>query len=240
MRLSIIIPTLNEASVIRRSLTHAWQMCPHEVVVIDGGSVDETRSIANETASKCIVTAAGRGIQLHAGAKAATGDVLLFLHADSWLEAVAAKQINDVLSDAKVAWGAFRQCIDAEGRLYRLLESGNALRARRLQLPYGDQAIFVRRSVYEQVGGFANLPLMEDVDLSKRLQAIGHPALLNGPLHLSARRWQQNGIVRQTIRNWALLVAWRVGVSPERLVQWYRPHFSSRDSRDSQHADRSV
>ena len=123
--------------------------------------------------------------------------------------------------------GAFSQRIDAGGLAFRLLEWGNARRARWLGLPYGDQAIFVRREAFFAAGGFPDVPLMEDVLLMQRLRRRAWPLLLPGPVHVSARRWQRHGVVRQTIRNWALLAAFASGISPERLARYYRRHDES-------------
>lgn len=226
LRLSIVIPTLNEQANVALAVQRAWGLQPLEVIVADGGSTDETATIASAEGARVVHSSAGRGTQLNAGAIEASGDVLLFLHADTWLEPVAAQQIAAALTSPQTVWGAFYQAIDATGWKYRALERGNAYRARRIGLPYGDQAIFVRRQVFVAAGGFPDQPLMEDVDLSRRLRAQTMPALLDGPLHTSARRWQRQGVIRQTARNWAFLVLWRLGVSPTRLARWYRPHNS--------------
>jgi len=224
MQLSIIIPALNEASGIALALERAWALKPHEVIVVDGQSGDGTAVMASSTASRVLSCPAGRARQQNLGAQAAAGDVLLFLHADNWLAADGPRQIEAALSDPKVGWGAFRQQIDARGLLFRLLESGNAWRAGWRGMPYGDQGIFIRREFFKRVGGFPDVPIMEDVLLARALRRIVRPVLLPGPLHVSPRRWQKHGVVRQTLRNWTLLTAQRLGVSPERLARYYRPH----------------
>ncbi len=224
LRLSIIIPTLNEASVIRAAVERAWRLNPCEVIVSDGGSRDGTTGLANDAGAVVVTGSAGRGLQLNAGAAVATGDLLLFLHADTWLDPAAATQLADALAESRIQWGAFRQRIDATGWRYRALEAGNAWRARRWRTPYGDQAMFVCRSVFDRVGKFPEQPIMEDVDLSRRLRRLSPPELLSGPVHISARRWKRNGVVRQTVQNWTLLALWRLGFSPTTLLRWYRPH----------------
>lgn len=223
MSLSVIIPTLNEANHLRRCVQSAQTAGATEILVADGGSCDETVCLAEELGARVIASATGRGTQLNAGATAATGEVLLFLHADNWLPKAAGEQIAKALRDESVHHGAFRQTIDAHGFKYRWLERGNAFRARVLATPYGDQAMFARRASIETAGGFPDQPLMEDVALARKLRKLGRPVLLDGPLGVSARRWQQQGVVRQTLRNWMIVTAWGLGVSPERLVRWYRP-----------------
>ncbi len=205
MTISIIIPTLNEAALVTQAVARAWETSPHEVLVADGGSDDGTVEAAGAAGASVVEAPRGRASQQNAAARRATGDVLLFLHADTWLSADGMRQIEQALADRDVECGAFRQWIDAKGRLYRWLERGNGWRAAHRGLPYGDQGIFVRRGVFEEVGGFPELRLMEDLFLMKRLRRRSRPVLLPGPLHVSARRWQRYGILRQTARNWLLL-----------------------------------
>ena len=134
-------------------------------------------------------------------------------------------QITEVLKSPAVQYGAFRQAIDAPGRIYRWLEWGNAVRVRWLKLPYGDQGIFIRRTLFEKFGGFPEVPLMEDWLLARRLRRMAAATLLPGPLYVSARRWQRHGVVRQTMRNWSLVAAASLGVSPARLARYYLPHY---------------
>ncbi len=148
----------------------------------------------------------------------------MFLHADTWLAPAGLVQIEAALADERVLCGAFQQQIDAEEPLYRWLERGNAWRALRRGLPYGDQGIFIRRSVFLEQGGFPELQLMEDVMFMRQLRRRTRPVLLRGPLHVSARRWQRHGVIRQTARNWLLLAAARLGVHPNRLARFYKPH----------------
>ena len=224
MRFSVVIPALNEAAVIRRAALSAWEAGASEVIVADGGSDDETAALA--AACGCRVTGApcGRASQQNAGAHLATSDVLLFLHADGVLAPQVGGQLDDALSRRRAVWGAFRQRIEAPHWIYRWLETGNAQRVMWLGMPYGDQALFVRRQVYHELGGFAQVPLMEDVLLSQRLRRRSWPVLLSGPVYVSPRRWQRAGVIRQTVRNWLLVTAFSCGVSPQRLAAWYRRH----------------
>jgi len=158
---------------------------------------------------------------MNAGAAASRGDVLLFLHADNWLAPDAADQVRRAVAEANVLGGAFLQRIDADGWRYRMLERGNAWRVERLWMPYGDQGIFMRRETFARLGGFPEVRLMEDLLLMRRFRCLSRPVLLPGPLHVCARRWQQRGVIRQTLRNWLLLTAERLGVSPDRMARFY-------------------
>jgi rSAM/selenodomain-associated transferase 2 len=219
---SIVIPALNEAALIADSVTSALATGPHEVIVADGGSSDDTASLARAAGAIVVSCLPGRAAQQNAGARAACGDVLLFLHADTRLAAGGLSQIDAALAHVHIGCGAFRQAIQAKGWPYRLLEHGNAWRAAHRGLPYGDQGIFVRRGLFEEVGGFPNVQLMEDVLLMRRLRRHTRPVLLPGPLYVSARRWLRRGVICQTLRNWTLLAAARLGVHPDRLARYYR------------------
>ena len=223
MKVSVVIPALNEESNIARAIASGWAAGADEVVVADGGSVDQT--IANcDGATSVTQCAAGRALQMNAGVEVADGDVIVFLHADNWFAENSLSQMRECLSDGRVVGGSFRQRIEADGARYRLLEWGNAFRAKWLRLPYGDQAIFVRRKDFDELGGFPEIPLMEDVTLMRALRKRGRLALLDGPVHISARRWQKHGVVRQTMRNWWILTKHRLGADPHDLVQYYRRH----------------
>src|SRR5262249_13127810 len=221
VRTSIIIPTLNEEAVIGTAIERARRLLPAEIIVVDGGSDDGTVAAAN-SADQLLTAPRGRASQQNAGAATGSGDVLLFLHADCWLEPGSLEQIVAAMDDPLCIGGCFRQRIDAEGRRFRWLERGNALRVKWWWLAYGDQGIFVRREVFHQVGGFPPLALMEDLYLMKRLRE-GCLALLDGPIHVSARRWEKHGVFGQTARNWWLTLLAQLGVSPNRLARFY-PH----------------
>ncbi|MEX2120095.1 MAG: TIGR04283 family arsenosugar biosynthesis glycosyltransferase [Pirellulales bacterium] len=223
MRVSIIIPALNEEPNIRQAAERAWQTGAGEVIVVDGGSHDATAEAAREAGCRVLAGRRGRGAQQNLGARAAAGDVLLFLHADCWLAPHGLAQIARALDDRRQAAGAFEQRIEADGLLFRLLERGNAWRVRRRGLAYGDQGIFVRRELFDQLNGFPEVALMEDLLFMKRLRRVVWPLLLAGPLHVSARRWQRHGVIRQTLRNSLLLAAARLGVPPDRLARYYAP-----------------
>jgi rSAM/selenodomain-associated transferase 2 len=195
------------------------------VVPPSGGEAEPGVDCAPANGTQSVPAALpGRALQQNLGAQQAAGEVLLFLHADTWLDPAGIDQLEQALLDPRLVGGAFQQHIEAAGGAYRLLEWGNALRVRRWGMAYGDQGIFVRRDSFERLGGFPNVKLMEDWLFLRKLRRTGRIVLLPGPLHISPRRWQKHGIVRQTLRNWCLVTAARLGVSPNRLARFYRRH----------------
>lgn len=217
--LSVVVPTLNAGAELASCL-EALQGAD-ELIVVDGGSADWTVATAGELGARVISTAAGRGIQLRAGAAAASGDWLLFVHADTILEpgwrAAVSKHIE--AQPDKAAY--FRLRLRAGNRRARLIERAVDWRCRLFAQPYGDQGLLVSRTLYDELGGFAPIPLMEDVDLVRRIGArrlVG----LDVAASTSAARWQQDGWAARSLRNLACLLLYRAGVSPERLVQLYR------------------
>ena len=206
MNVSVVIPCLNERHTVPQAVSSAWAAGADEVIVVDGGSRDGTWQCLQRLPCRAVRGPRGRAVQQNLGARLAQGDVLLFLHADCRLRAGAADQARRVLARFEhVVAGAFRQRILAPGVAFRLLELGNAVRALWLQCPFGDQALFIRRRVFEHLGGFPLVPLMEDVLLSRAAARLGPLVLLSGPVLVSPRRWLRCGIVRQTLTNWRLL-----------------------------------
>ncbi|MDA1052582.1 MAG: TIGR04283 family arsenosugar biosynthesis glycosyltransferase [Planctomycetota bacterium] len=224
MKVSVIIPALNEEASLARAARSAWKAGGDEVIVVDGGSADKTIEIAEVEGCHVIESTPGRAIQQNAGAAQAAGDVVLFLHADNVLSLPAIQQVRELLTNTETQFGAFKQQIDADGIAYRLLERGNAWRVRWLGLPYGDQAIFMRRGFFESLGRFPEVKLMEDLLLMKKARRNSWPRLLDGPVYIDARRWQRHGVARQTLRNWMLLTAYQLGWSPDSLASYYRRH----------------
>lgn len=227
LTVSVIIPAINEAARIERAVASAIAAGAEETIVVDGGSHDATPEKARRAGAKLIEATAGRAQQQNLGAAVASGQILLFLHADNWLGSEAIKQIRETVSaaaDQTPMWGALRQCIDAPGYRYRWLEAGNAWRVRRRGLPFGDQAIFIRKTLFESQGGFPEYQLMEDLLLAQRLRREHWPCLLPGPVHVDPRRWQTHGVLRQTWRNWRLQWQLARGANPDQLARQYRRH----------------
>jgi len=222
--ISVIIPALNEATCIAQAIRTAWDAGVDEVIVVDGHSFDATSKIARAHGATVLSSSAGRAIQQNVGARKAHGNVLLFLHADNWLNPFTGQQIRECFNDPKILGGAFQQCIDAPGYLYRLLEWGNAARLRWRGMAYGDQAIFMRRDTFEKLNRFPPVKIMEDVLLMRSFRQLARPILLPGPVHVHPRRWQQHGVIRQTLRNWSLRLAHAIGFSPDWLARFYPTH----------------
>jgi rSAM/selenodomain-associated transferase 2 len=235
MELSVIIPTLDEAARLATTLASIPEGT--EIVVSDGGSHDDTRAIAEAAGAIVVTGARGRASQMNRGAEAASGDALVFVHADcvlptGWLEA-----IGGALSDPDVVGGAFRLRIRNAGLALRLIAFGSNLRARFLRTPYGDQALFVRRVGFEQAGGFPEIPFMEDVAFVRRLRQAGRLALLPISVTTDPRHWERLGPARTTLLNWAAVVLYSFGVPAERLAPLY---FRLRSGRRNPAQDRPV
>ncbi len=223
--LSIIIPTLNAGKVLRptlRALASAVNV-PHEVIVADGGSIDETAAIASEGDAIFLETQRGRGRQLAAGAQMAAGDWLLFLHADTALQPGWGDAVCRFIVDPANVYcaGYFRFALDDTARAARLLEGCVRLRSRLLRLPYGDQGLLIGRTFYEQLGGYKMLPLMEDVDIVRRI-GRDRLQLLAATAVTSADKYRRDGYLLRPLRNMLLLVLYSMGVSPQYLSARYR------------------
>ena len=218
--ISVIIPTWREAPLIADAVACARRI-GDEVIVADGGSPDGTGATAEAAGARLVTSAKGRGPQLRAGAEAATGEVLLFLHADARLPAGARSAIHDALSDPGVIGGAFFLRFLPASWFTRLLEPSNDLRRRLTRRTYGDTAIFVRAEAYRRLGGFRPWPLMHDYELSGRLRRAGRWAYLREPsVWASARRFE--GRELRTLGLWlAIQGLYRLGVSPHRLARAY-------------------
>jgi rSAM/selenodomain-associated transferase 2 len=221
MKLSIIVPALNEADCIGETLKAAEHGVAQELIVVDGGSEDGTQAIVQAHDAHVITSPPGRGEQLQRGVEASTGDTLLFLHADSLLPTDYDRHIERVLSAVHVSGGAFRLSIRGGPPGTRIIERIVQFRSRVLQMPYGDQALFARRSAIEQVGGIPREPIMEDVMLVRRLKRIGRIGLADVPVQTSGRRWRKKGVILNTLQNQLTFLAFQFGVSPDTLWSLY-------------------
>ncbi len=221
-RLSVIIPTLNEELNLAATLESVGMTSGDlEVIVVDAGSTDQTLAIAQQYSCKVFVGNVGRANQMNAGAAIATGEHLLFLHADTRLPEGYRREIQRVL-DTHVACGAFPLKIDARGIALRLIESGVAFRSRYLQMPYGDQALFFRSVDFYEQSGFKQMMIMEDYELMVRTRKAGSIGLASHPVITSARRWKKRGILRTTLVNQLCVIAYRFGFSDKTIARLYR------------------
>ena len=220
-KISIIIPVLNEAKILEQTLCHLQsEFGSHELIIVDGGSTDGSVPIA-EKYGKVVTSVRGRAQQLNAGAAAASGDILTFLHADIWLESGALAAVETALTSGYVG-GGFRQKIDGKNILYRVIEIGGNLRGKYLKVFYGDSGIFLTRTDFEKIGGFPEVPILEEMEFSKNLCKLGKTTLVIPHIHISARRWETKGIVRTTVNNWLITLLYFLKFSPERLAKLYR------------------
>jgi len=223
--LSIIIPVLNEATNLERLLPHLAEVCPGaEVIVADGESGDGTAAVVGRFRGIRLVTSSqGRARQMNVGAHAANGETLLFLHADTRLPQGASAAIEEALQDPRVVGGRFDVHLDSPRPLLCLVGELMNLRSRLTGISTGDQALFVRRAIFEALGGYPDIPLMEDVEFTRRLKRTGRVAALAMRVTASARKWEREGILRTIFLMWTLRFLNFLGVSPARLHRWYYP-----------------
>jgi hypothetical protein len=219
--ISVIIPAVNEADRIEAALEVPLTTAEVETIVVDGGSSDATHAIASARGAKVISCEKGRARQMNAGARAAAGDILVFLHADSRLPRGFERFVRDVLSRPGVSAGAFRCEADRHFAGKRLMEALVNFRSMALGLPYGDQALFVTRAVFEKAGGFPDLPIMEDVEFVRRAKRFGRVAIAPAAVVTSARRWEEHGVLGTTLVNQLVVAGYALGVPPERLRGLY-------------------
>lgn len=221
-KISIIIPVLNEAENLESVINGIPKTENIEMIIVDGGSQDKTVEIAQGLGVKVIVTQRGRSLQMNAGAKIATGEILLFLHGDTQLPTEFEKDVRKIWVNSNIIAGAFQLKIDDFNRSLRIIEKTVFWRSKYLQMPYGDQAIFVKASTFWEVGGFPEQPIMEDFELIRRLNRLGKIEILSSSVITSGRRWQRLGVFKTTLINQFVVIGYYLGISPVKLSQWYR------------------
>ncbi|MEX0655135.1 MAG: TIGR04283 family arsenosugar biosynthesis glycosyltransferase [Phycisphaeraceae bacterium] len=237
-RISVIIPAINEAANLPAAIASARPSSCVEVIVVDGGSTDETSAVAKAHGASVITASPGRARQMNAGAEAARGDVLLFLHADTRLPFGYERQIEQVLAQPCGIAGAFPLAFDHVTPALRLIEAAANRRSRWRQLPYGDQAIFLRRETFSRMNGYRDLPVMEDFELVRRLRREGRIRLAPTAVITSARRCLHAGVWRTTWTHQCMILAWRLGIAPTRLARWrqHQVHPRMDNAASSDHA----
>lgn len=219
--ISIVIPTLNEEEYIADTLDRIMPLSYGEVIVVDGGSQDNTVEIAQDWGATVIPSRPSRGVQMNTGARAARGDILLFLHADTQLPQDYAESIRNAMQNMQKLGGYFRLKFAPTSFLLRIKERKIFWRTHYLKLPFGDQAYFVRASVFHQIGRFPGIPIMEDVEFIRNLRRLGETVFLKRPVLTSSRRFLRHGPTRTTWRNKVVFFGYLLGVSPERLAKFY-------------------
>ncbi len=220
-RLSVVIPVLNEAALIKQNLDYYHQLQDKhvELLFVDGGSSDKSPALLSRHGFKVLESPRGRARQMNLAARHSCGDTILFLHADSRLPQGFKDDLEQMSHDY---WGFFRLSLNNQKWLYRLIAWGINLRSACFNVATGDQGIFVRASVFRSIGGYRDIALMEDIELARRLRKLNSPRILNGPIVTSARRWESRGPLRTVALMWLLQLAFKMGVPSKQLEAWYR------------------
>ncbi len=222
---SVIIPVLDESSMINKTVGHVYHLAAGfdvELIVVDGDSKGKTIKAVRDKRVIKVVSPKGRGQQMNKGASAAKGDILLFLHTDTELPDNAFRLLSSVIDDGRYAGGAFDLGIQSDRTIFRLIEKLVFVRTRLTGIPYGDQGIFIKKECFDKVGCFEEIPLMEDVELMQRIKRSGYEiCIIPHKVKTSARRWEKEGVFYCTMRNWALISLYHLGIEPEKLVRYY-------------------
>jgi rSAM/selenodomain-associated transferase 2 len=223
---SIIIPVLNEAPIINSIIDHLHSLEGDEIkeiIIVDGNPEGLTLKAISHDNVRQLKTSRGRWIQMNEGAKNAKGNMLLFLHADTELPLDAMRLIATAMKDKRYVAGAFDLGIKSERFVFRAIESAASVRSRVTRIPFGDQAIFVRKNYFDEIGGYKDMPIMEDVEIMERIRKRGDKIfIIPQKVHTSSRRWEQEGILRCTLRNWFLQILYLLHISPRRFSKFYR------------------
>lgn len=224
-KISIIIPALNEARALRQNLPklQTYRDRGHEIILVDGGSHDQSLAVARPMVDRFIQTVKGRAHQMNEGAEVANNEVLLFLHADTGLPDLADELILKALDSTQHGWGRFNVKFSNEKFIFKVISVAMNIRSAMSGIATGDQAIFVNKLLFEDVGLFDRIPLMEDVALSKKLLKYSRPSCLQETVRTSSRRWEKNGIYRTIFLMWRLRLAYFLGARPEKLADQYYP-----------------
>lgn len=224
MRVSIIIPVLNEAGVLSTNLERLQPLRAqgHEIIVVDGGSTDESMNLAYPQVDYVLLSAPGRARQMNKGAEVANGDVLLFLHVDTILPADGITAIIKNITLDQESWGRFDVRLSSNKRLFRVIDTMMNWRSRMSGIATGDQAIFITRNLFQRLHGFSDIPLMEDVEICKRLKKVQSPMCLSQRVITSSRRWELGGIFKTVLLMWRLRLAYWLGADPAVLARHYR------------------
>lgn len=232
-QLSIVIPALNEQHSLALLLDDiATLRTTIEMIVVDGGSTDDTCHVARLGGARVVESERGRGLQLRVGAQHATAPMLCFLHADVRIPLEARRTLDTIAHAGERGAWAFRLRIDGARRAYRVIEWSANARSSLFALPYGDQGLVIARARYDEAGGYPDVPIMEDVALARSLRRTGGITLLEASLLVSARRWERDGVIRRSIRNAWLLTRYLTGTTPSALARRYEPHSLARDGVD--------
>ena len=225
-KFSIIVPVLHEAEMINDLISHLRRLDPEkssEIIVVDGALEKDTLQAIHHDRILKIPSDKGRAKQMNAGASAAKGDVLIFLHADTELPRSALKRMNEFISRSQYVGGAFDLGIKSDKVVFKVIAFLGSLRSRITRIPYGDQAIFIRSDFFKEIGGYKDIPLMEDAELMRRVKRSAKKIFIfRDRVETSPRRWAEDGLAYCILRNWALQILYFLGVSPYKLVKFYK------------------
>lgn len=223
--ISIIIPTYNESAIIGGTITMLNEITTpeDEIIVVDGSSEDKTREIVREFPNvRLISSPRGRAFQMNAGAQIAKGKCMLFLHADVIIDEICLSMLKNQICGNEVQWGWFAFTLNSPRFIYRVIEKGANLRNRLTGIPLGDHGIFVKRGMFYIIGGFPEIPIMEDLEFVKKMNIVVNGVEIKSPVKISVRRFEHSGIIRTLSIMWILKMLYSVGVSPEKLAKYYR------------------
>jgi rSAM/selenodomain-associated transferase 2 len=225
-KFSFIIPVWNEEAIISRTIEHVRDLSASgsaEIIVVDGDPAGRTIRVARHMGVKTAISEKGRGKQMNLGAALAEGEILIFLHADTLLPPDALGLIETAMADTSCIAGAFDLAVDSERPVFRLIEKAASYRSRVTRIPYGDQTIFIRERDFRDLGGFRDIPIMEDVEFMQRIKKRkGKICIIGRAVRTSPRRWEKEGIVYTTLRNWLIRFLYLFGIRPEKFIRFYR------------------